>query len=212
MEQAATTVYAQGGRGNTRLLSWEGEKTLTFTVEDALLSPQGLSILSGAGLLKGENDSDTVYVHMTSKVNVNNDGAISLPIAANELATSAPVFVMGMEDNGNGFSGKTYTVTQDASDTTKLVVDSSVADEVKNKTVTVDYYIKKASKNVSELQIDAGNFAGYYYVEASTLFRDEKTGTDLPAEITLPKVKIQSNFTFSMASSGDPSKEKCLAA
>ena len=52
LEGAATTVYAQGGRGNTRLISWEGEKTLTFTVEDALLSPMGLSILSGAGLIK----------------------------------------------------------------------------------------------------------------------------------------------------------------
>ena len=35
IEGAATTVYAQGGRGNTRLIAWEGEKTLTFTVEDA---------------------------------------------------------------------------------------------------------------------------------------------------------------------------------
>ena len=30
-------------------------------------------------------------------------------------------------------------------------------------------------------------------------------GVDLPAIITLPNVKIQSNFTFSMASTGDPS-------
>ena len=35
VEGAATTVYAQGGKGNTRLIAWEGEKTLTFTVEDA---------------------------------------------------------------------------------------------------------------------------------------------------------------------------------
>ena len=27
----------------------------------------------------------------------------------------------------------------------------------------------------------------------------------MPAEITIPNVKIQSNFTFSMASTGDPS-------
>ena len=29
IEGAATTVYAQGGRGNSRLIAWEGEKTLT---------------------------------------------------------------------------------------------------------------------------------------------------------------------------------------
>ena len=49
------------------------------------------------------------------------------------------------------------------------------------------------------------HFAGNYYVEASTLFRDQSTGKDMPAEITIPNVKIQSNFSFSMASTGDPS-------
>ena len=39
LEGAATTVYAQGGRGNSRLVAWEGERTVTFTMEDALISP-----------------------------------------------------------------------------------------------------------------------------------------------------------------------------
>ena len=34
MEGAATTVYAQGGTGNARLVAWEGERTVTFTMED----------------------------------------------------------------------------------------------------------------------------------------------------------------------------------
>ena len=56
LEQAASTVYAQGGRGNSRLIAWEGDKTVTFTVEDALLSPVGFSILSGANLFKETQD------------------------------------------------------------------------------------------------------------------------------------------------------------
>ena len=44
MEQASSTVYAQGGRGNARLIAWEGDKTLTFTVTDALISPVSLDI------------------------------------------------------------------------------------------------------------------------------------------------------------------------
>ena len=69
----------------------------------------------------------------------------------------------------------------------------------------VDYYVQKKANKVSEMQIDAGNFAGYYYVEADTLFRRQSDGKDLPANLTFPNVKIQSNFTFSMASTGDPS-------
>ena len=72
-------------------------------------------------------------------------------------------------------------------------------------TVMVDYYVIKDAAKVSELQIDAENFAGYYYVEADTLYRVKEKGYDLPANLTFPNVKIQSNFTFSMASSGDPS-------
>ena len=60
VEGAATTVYAQGGKGNTRLIAWEGEKTLTFTVEDALLSPIGFSVLSGAGLFKRSHNSSSL--------------------------------------------------------------------------------------------------------------------------------------------------------
>lgn len=52
LEGATTTVYATGGRGNVRLVAWEGEKTLTFNMEDALISPESFSVLSGAGLVE----------------------------------------------------------------------------------------------------------------------------------------------------------------
>ena len=78
-------------------------------------------------------------------------------------------------------------------------------DETAGQPLLIDYYVIKKSASVTELQIDAENFAGYYYVEADTLFRRQIDGKDLPANLTFPNVKIQSNFTFSMASSGDPS-------
>ena len=63
LEGASTTVYAQGGKGNARLMAWEGERTVTFTMEDALISPEGLSILTGAGLIEA-SDSKPVYQHI----------------------------------------------------------------------------------------------------------------------------------------------------
>ena len=199
IEGAATTVYAQGGKGNARLIAWEGEKTLTFTVEDALLSPIGFSILSGAGLFKSENEK--VHVHTTANAYVGTDGKIDLKDileAGEKIDKTAPVFVMETEADGSIVklvSGATV-------ETDGL---SLTATGAANKNVFVDFYVNKESANVSELQIDAENFAGNYYVEASTLFRRESDGVDMPAEITLPNVKIQSNFTFSMASTGDPS-------
>ena len=196
IEGAATTVYAQGGRGNTRLIAWEGEKTLTFTVEDALLSPMGFAILSGAGLLKGKEDEE-VYVHMTTMGQAAN-GVINLEDAleADEVvAADADIFVIPVAADGS-LNGAPVKGT--ASDKTVTATGVTGA-------CFVDYYVKKKGNQVSELQIDAENFAGYYYVEASTLFRRQDNGKDMPAEITFPNVKIQSNFTFTMASSGDPS-------
>ena len=202
LEGAATTVYATGGRGNTRLVAWEGEKTLTFTVEDALLSPLGLSVLSGAGLIKGKADEDKfVHVHMTTMQLVGTDGKIDLTDALeteDTICDSAPLFVMATEGDGS-LTGEIFTATTVEGKT--ITIDTKEA----GRTVMVDYYVVKKSANISEVQIDAENFAGYYYVEADTLFRRQDNGVDMPANITLPNVKIQSNFTFSMASTGDPS-------
>lgn len=199
IEGAATTVYAQGGKGNSRLIAWEGEKTLTFTVEDALLSPIGFAVLSGAGLFS--DAEKTVHVHSTANATVSADGKIDLTDAlgtTEQIDALAPVFVMTVEDGSLESLVDGLTVAEDG----KSISGATTA---AGKSVFVDFYIVKNSGIVSELQIDAENFAGSYYVEASTLFRRESDGKDMPAEITLPNVKIQSNFTFSMASTGDPS-------
>lgn len=227
LEGAATTVYAQGGKGNTRLIAWEGEKTLTFTVEDALLSPIGFSILSGAGLVDAGEDN-LVHLHMTTDVILNSNGEAVLTLDAFDTdhhyetgkvaicKTDEAVKVFGTVLDGSGagvaFLGAATLTGTDASVKGALVVDKN--NTVKctftdganaaGKTVRIDYYIIK-KEGVQTINIDAENFAGYYYVEASTLFRREDTGKDMPAELILPNVKIQSNFTFTMASTGDPS-------
>ena len=73
--------------------------------------------------------------------------------------------------------------------------------------VLVDYYVERTG-GVSEITITPDKFGGYYYLEASTLFRNTD-GVDMPAEFVIPNCKIQSNFTFTMASSGDPSTFTC---
>lgn len=78
LEGAATSVYAQGGWGNPRLIAWEGDKTLTLTMQDALLSPEGLAILSGADLIEAK-DGEPMYVHQTSQVEVKTPNTIVLP-------------------------------------------------------------------------------------------------------------------------------------
>ena len=201
MEGSGTTVYAQGGRGNARLMAWEGERALTFTVEDALLSPIGFAILSGAGLFKGV-ENDMVHVHATARSTVGSDGVIKLEQLKDteEIDATAPIFAAVVESDGS-ITGEIITGLAVGTDKRSLTGGLSSA----NKNVFVDFYLLKKSATVSEIQIDASTFGGYFYVEASTLFKDKETGKDLPAELTFPNVKIQSNFSFNMSSTGDPS-------
>ena len=206
LESAATSVYAQGGRGNTRLVTWEGEKTLTFTVEDALLSPVSFAMLSGAGVVKGTTGSAKVHVHMTTTTTVGASGKVDLTSAlgtADTICKTAPIFVMEVEKDDGSLTGTIYTATIDSQAKSLTITGETIPAAATP--IMVDYYVLKDAAKVTELQIDAEKFAGYFYVEADTLFRAQKDGKDYPANITLPNVKIQSNWTFSMASTGDPS-------
>lgn len=66
LESTTTTVYAQGGRGNPRLIAWEGDKTVTFTFEEALISAQSFAMLSGANLI----ENSRVAMHQQKRVEV----------------------------------------------------------------------------------------------------------------------------------------------
>ena len=238
MEGAATTVYAQGGRGNSRLMAWEGERTVTFTMEDALISPAGFMILSGAGLVEAAENS-TVKVHTTEQVKISGitaEGDVEIVLAQEPYVEDDGedyIYVMLLDDKGEISSepfipdnekGVTevdggYKITLSATWNDKSrdalaekdaeiwgdsVARANKLDKfTKNSIVLVDYYVERES-GVSEITITPDKFGGYYYLEASTLFRNTD-GVDMPAEFVIPNCKIQSNFTFTMASSGDPS-------
>ena len=250
MEGAATTVYAQGGRGNSRLVAWEGERTVTFTMEDALISPAGFMILSGAGLIEGSNTGAKIQVHVaeqTDEVYVDDetvktayiiakeplskhadasiyvmlmkDGEIESEPFVGKIATSAPSAVYGPNEEAKAANLAAVTAAAAAGTLIEIVSQTDVVfygmdgNQAYTPTdvstfkdgsiVMIDYYTDKG-QGAQQIEITPDKFGGNYYLEASTLFRDTN-GVDMPAEFIIPNCKIQSNFTFTMASSGDPS-------
>ena len=198
MEQATTTVYAQGGRGNTRLVAWEGEKTLTFTMEDALISEMGLAILAGANLYEAKS-GDTLLVHVTE---IAKGGKVTkTPATGDDLGVK--FYALKLDDNGDiADTPLEVTLTKDSNATSKESGDKARTIDAEA-IYLVDYYTEKTS-GAYQIDIEPQCFGGNFYIEADTLFRDTK-GTDHAAQFVIPNGKIQSNFTLSMASSGDPS-------
>lgn len=240
LEGQATTVYANGGRGNSRLVAWEGERTVTFTMEDALISPEGFMILSGAGLV--DSTQKTVYQHVTETIDGAEvtiaDGVIKVPVSKKpylpadtersgnyayvmfvkdgEIVSEPYIPVQGDEASEQGnylcvmnthdcydLPGKTGDEGYKADN--KFVTDANTLKVNEFDSVIVDYYTAHDSDGTQQIEITADKFGGNFYLEASTLFRDQKKGIDYPAEFIIPNCKVQSNFTFTMATSGDPS-------
>ena len=238
MEGAATTVYAQGGRGNARLVAWEGERTVTFTMEDALISPEGFMILSGAGLIDA-SATKPIYQHVTETVDASmiettgegeeikyliklsqkpylpsdkNDNFAYVMFMKNGEIVSEPYIPVheNIEPDDEGLyvmtvsKHKAYSgLTAKENITHEYTLDGANWTN-KFDSVLVDYYVEHVGSDAQQIEITADKFGGNYYLEASTLFRDTN-GVDMPAEFIIPNCKIQSNFTFTMASSGDPS-------
>lgn len=264
LEGSSTAVWAQGGRGNARLLAWEGDKQVTFNFEEALMSPQGFAILSGANLV----ENTRVAMHKTESVTVTSQEitlgessiAASVPVLdlSNILPANAQVIsaadstlvnesgapkypnvaIYVMEKDESGGLGRRFQVTPGAlsakpntpslstivksakgkgednvtsvfqlvsayvdSENTKAIDDKALTLDF-GKNYLVDFYVLQPGAN---LTVNAGKFAGNYYIEANTLFKRQSDGRDLPAQFTIPNGKIASSFTFTMASSGDPS-------
>lgn len=229
LEGAATSVYAQGGWGNPRLIAWEGDKTLTLTMQDALLSPEGLAILSGADLIEA-TDGAPIYVHQTSQVEVKTANTIVLPkgivpcwnggrkVGEDTSSTDkyifhkeADIFCMKLDADGE-IAGEPcvpakVTVAGENADAVATILchadgEKMTEDLPVGSVVLVDYYVAK--KAGFQAEITADKFAGNFYIEGETLFRREADGVDMPAEMVIPNGKVQSNFNLTFSNSGDP--------
>ena len=203
MEGAATTVYAQGGRGNSRLVAWEGERTVTFTMEDALISTVGLAILTGADVIETTADKG-IKVHVTENYVLEADGKIKTkktPVTGDADC----IYIMKLDANGN-VDSEPYIANAVGTDNTLTFKRTAEAEDFKkDDVVLIDYYTEITGVGAAQqIDITPDKFGGNFYLEASTLFRDTN-GVDMPAEFIIPNCKVQSNFTFTMASSGDPS-------
>jgi hypothetical protein len=210
VESTVATVYAQGGRGNPRLLAWDGDKVVTFMFEDALMSPASFAALSGADLING--DAQVISLHLTEKVTT---------VAGTAAYSASKIILSDLDGDPTDYANKTFVKVLKLDDQGDIVSLISLASATVSSTTVsltidaipvtilgigdhalVDFYVKQIGGSTTE--ITAEKFAGYYYVEANTLFRGTD-GKDYPAQFTIPKAKVQSNFTFTMAPTGDPS-------
>ena len=157
------------GRGNSRLIAWEGERTLTWNMQDALLSPESFSVLTGAGLISATEEKP-MYVHTTSQVEVKTKNTIVLdelacwttkPTSADKDAyanESAQIFCMKLNDRGEVISEPCIPASVEHTSTTTTIKchadgKNTAADLNVGDIVLVDYYTLQTGTNATTIEI-----------------------------------------------------------
>jgi hypothetical protein len=216
LETTVATVYAQGGRGNPRLLAWDGDKTATFKFEDALVSPISLSVLSSAS----SGNTTSLVFHQTQRVFIPSSGVTAvttdtIPGAGLTISSDYSFTLIKLDASGDiaatplSFTGITAAIgvasatAAGATASNAGTLSFGIATGVSSSTnYLIDYYVTDTTSG-TQIQVDPAKFGGYYYLEANTLFRGTD-GKDYPAQITIPKAKIKTQFTLTMSPTGEP--------
>ena len=213
-------------------------RTLTWSMEDALISPVGIMILTGAGLIDSPAKSSNergIIVHTTEQIELSADNfkakngtqvcTIKLseepydPYAKNANGTDENfynedhIYVMRLDSNGD-IATEPFIASKASANSKWIEIASRIRkDEALNvwnyhgledgnnmarntsnlsagDVVLVDYYREvKGLGAAQEINITPDKFGGSYYLEASTLFRNED-GIDMPAEFIIPNCRI----------------------
>lgn len=189
IETTAENVEARGGWGNPALISWDYNKEVNVTLEDALFSAASLRTIMGAGIDVASAEAKAT-IDINEELTINAEGKVKLSYTAKE-GTSVSYL-----DEAHG----EYVRVAAAAEITV----GTAEDEGKLIRVFYKTEVDGENGNAVTITIDAGKFGGTYRVVGDTIVRSKDTGEDEPFQFVIEKAKIQSEVTFTMEAEGDP--------
>nr|WP_024835411.1 hypothetical protein [Clostridium sp. 12(A)] len=205
IEVTSEKVYARGGKGNAKLITWELNKEGKLTIEDALLSPKSLELISGVATVTG---AQTVYMRQATAY----DTTGTTPVDKGELypLTASPSGVIELayvpKEAASGIL--VYEVENDCG--TPIVMTNAT---LTGKTLTVPaaadkklvvYYTFSSAASTETYVIDSSHFSGTYKLVGNTVIRNRETGKDEAFQVVIPNLKWSSNLKLDFSAEGDP--------
>ena len=203
IEQSAEVVDATGGKGNVKLISWDTNKEVTATFEDALFSVKSLAIMFGGQVTDNEGSQEvlktlgskllkdatpatfwqftiagyTMYLEKSKGTYFKYNGEIVEPVTYTSSITT------------NDFDFMSFDILDCTNDAASMAQDSSNA---------------KLSSGL-EIKIDASTFGGTYYITGDTFARNYQSGKDEFLQFIIPKGKVSAeDLSLTMEADGDP--------
>ena len=179
IEQTAETVYAQGGKGNPRLIGWDFGKEITLSLEDALFSPKSMAIMFGDGKVY---DATSIKKTITFVCKKDDEENVIAP-------------------KWSDAKGNEHTVDLDAA----TITDAN-GSKATNLEAGVKYFATfDVAIDGQRIEIGPNTFPETYYITGDTYARSEVDGTDDYFQFIVYKGKVTSENTITMEAEGDPS-------
>lgn len=211
IEQTAETTDARGGKGNAKLISWDYNKEINVTLEDALFSAKSLAIMFGDGNVRDYKFGSGAYAD--ASVSASTPGLIMKTEMFTTVASSSAITLSDILGGQKGWSttfvgpdGKTYQKKNAKFYDVNLKGGRDDISETKTFTGSTTYFCTyDIMVNASVVEVSANTFPGTYYITGDTFARNEKSGRDEFFQFIIPKAKVTSENTITLEAEGDPS-------
>lgn len=189
LENTAESSNARGGKGNPKILTWDFNRESKIQMQDALMSPKSISLLTGNATAVGVTE---VHDRKVLKAVVGATGKTKVTLPKAPVAGS--VYVIKSSDN-------TDVVTDSVASMDVIFADTNVAVGVE-----VEVYYRYATDATAQtMTITSDKFPAYVGLAGLTVVRNAKSGADEAFQMIIHKAKIEPNFTLTFQADGDPS-------
>jgi hypothetical protein len=192
IDNAGQRLEITGGRGNMRLLAFDHSKTSSMKLNLPLVDLNLLATLAGTSLVTGAQN-----VYQREVVTVGSDGTATLKQTPVSGTTPAVYQLKGARDNGDpinvvtnppsanecSISGKTITFGSGIAPGTQVVV----------------WYQYATPSTSMKFTMAANIFSKPLMIVGDALARNQVTGVDEAAKVTIYNARFQSNFNMQMS-------------
>lgn len=178
-ELTGESVYAYGGHGHVKRVTFTGERAGTLTLETQVQTFELYQLITGGTL------SDTAKVVKREKLTAAEDG---LTLSATPVGDSVNVYAAN-DDCGTDLGGT-------------VAGNKVTGDGITSGNVYVVYYVEEKS-NVKAISIGAQSFPKNVTIHGETYMTTE-TGETIPYKMIAWKAMAQANAQFGFSNTGDP--------
>ena len=182
-ELTGENVYAYGGKGHPKKVSFSGEKGGTLTIETQIQTVKLWQLITGGEVSK------TAKFIVRKELTTDSTGA---KITLTDTPVAGSVVVYKADDDcgtelANTVDAKNVTLTSTLSKETDVIV----------------YYMKELTEKVEKISVKSTSFPKNFVVYGDTIMKTEDDEV-LPYRFIAYKVAPQSNMSLSYSNNGDP--------